>query len=258
MGDLQIPHTSKNNQYNSRHHDHRGKIIIAFDMCNTILSKSADYETINMLSQTARTELPEPGWIGCDWTEYMQKVYNRMKQENIQLADLKKVVEEIPLNDGFAELFEFMRSHRDKFEGTIISGANTLYIKWIIDRHGLNDIFTEYYSNCGESEDSCLLKIKHYHYHSCKNCDKSICKRIIFKQFLDKHAHCMARRAYVGDSDNDYCPSTLLEEKDFLFARNDFYLHKMLFKENLKKNLKCNIQSWTNGRDIVKVLKNLI
>ena len=99
---------------NSSEND-KEKILIAFDMDNTILSRSADYEVINLLPQEVlEKELKEPEIEECDWVEYLDKVYSIMKQRNITIDQVKEAVENIPLTEGFEELFDLVKA-RDEY-----------------------------------------------------------------------------------------------------------------------------------------------
>ena len=51
------------------------KILLAFDMDNTIIQKSADHEAMKLLPKSVVDELPEPVGPDADWTVYMQKVF---------------------------------------------------------------------------------------------------------------------------------------------------------------------------------------
>jgi len=243
---------------NSSNQD-KDKILIAFDLDNTILSKSADYEVINMLpKEILETELKEPEIEECDWVEYMDKVYSIMKERNITIDQVKEAVENIPLTEGFEEVFDLMDTHKDRLDSIIISGSNTLYVKWVMEHYKLDKIFSNYYSNLAEEDQNNLIKIKHIHYHSCRHCDRSICKRILFQKHVIKYNLFEHKHVFVGDGGNDFCPPTIFREKDILLPREGYHLYNMLFKQKFKNNLLCKIHPWTSGREIVNVLKKIL
>lgn len=236
-----------------------GKILMVFDMHKTIISRAADYELIGLLPEKiVREELPEPYGYEHDWIDYMQKVYMRLAKENISIKDLKEHVQRIPINEGFQDIFSMLRSEKNKLDSLIISGSNRLIIRWILEHNKIDDVFPNYYSNLAAVDDICGIKIKHYHFHSCPNCDKSLCKRILLKEHLTKLQSKYKKIVYVGDGDNDYCPSTILTKNDLLFPRCSYSLHKKLLIPKYRNNLKCGVHLWNTGRDISKIIKKLI
>ena len=61
---------------------------------------------------------------------------------------------------------------------------------------------------------------------------------------------------FVCDGSNDICLAKILNKNDVLFPRKDFALYKKLDNEGLRDELKCNINSWVNGFEIISFLKN--
>ncbi|KAK4304408.1 hypothetical protein Pmani_023634 [Petrolisthes manimaculis] len=61
--------------------------------------------------------------------------------------------------------------------------------------------------------------------------------------------------AYVGDGDNDFCPSIRLRERDLVFPRLGYPLYNKL--EQCKRKgfyLDAEIHPWDSGRDILEKL----
>lgn len=243
------------------------KMLLIFDMDNTILKETTDYEVIKLLSKSSLDTVTEP-WQ--NWAKYMQQVYKKMKEESISLDKVRDSVVKIELNEGFFEIFEMIRTNRDKFETLIISGANTLYIKWVLEHYKIEDLFDKCFSNIAEPDEECLIRISPNHVHECPVClhDLSQCKKKVIEDYLLSKqinpktvSDHYTRIIYVGDGENDYCPSTLLTSNDLLFPREDYALFKMVCEkvpgENLRK-LNCVIHSWKNGTSIVEILKKLL
>lgn len=231
------------------------KILLAFDMDNTILSGYSDYSFFHLLSEESRRQIA-PLTDNTNWAHYMQNVFFKLKQDNVKIEQIKEAVQSIPFNPGFIELFDFIKENKDKFENIIISGANTLYIKWILEKHNIGDIFQEYYANIASEDDECLIKIVPYHDHDCTICQESQCKQLILNSHINEKDY--SKIIYARDGDNDYCPALLLSEKDILFPRAEYVLHHMLFKNNSIKDLKCEVFPWHDGFAILKELKKLI
>jgi 2,3-diketo-5-methylthio-1-phosphopentane phosphatase len=237
------------------------KILVIFDLDNTILCETTDYKVFSLLNEEKLKEAHSPY---NNWAHHMQKIYLSMKKDSITIEEIKKIVQSIPLTEGFSEIFEFISQNKNKFETLIVSGANTLYIQWIIDCHKLHNIIDGFYSNFAEPHDDLLIKIVPNHSHDCKICevDQAQCKKKVLNEyFKNKNIDYLKEYSnilYVGDGENDYCPSTLLEPDNYLFPRQDYALHNMLVEENIERKLKCNIHPWINGLSVLEVIKKLL
>ncbi len=186
----------------------------------------------------------------------MQEVYHKMRDENIELNQIKEIIDKCELNPGFTELFDLIKENKDKFDCIIVSGANTLFVKWIIEKNGLSDIFIDFFSNIAEPCAENLIKIEQANYHSCNTCDESMCKKLIVEEYIVNKQY--DRLLYLGDGSNDYCPATMFREKDYLFPRENFALFNKLYKKNFINQLKCNVIPWKSGHCVVEMIKKLI
>jgi len=230
------------------------KTLIIFDLDNTIITKTSDYELLNRLLTDKLIKYD-------NWAEFMQSVYIKMKEMGIKIEEIKNIIENIPLTEGFDEIFQIIRLNKHKFHTIIISGSNTLYLKWLIEYHNLNDIIDNYFSNIAEIDDENLIKIKQAHFHQCAICfDKAQCKKKILEEFIsEKQIEINYKNIlFICDGENDYCPSTILNNTDYLFPREDYKLFDMIYKDNFKNSLRCNIQPWKDGRTICEIIKKLI
>lgn len=240
------------------------KILFVFDLDHTILSETCDYFILGLLSDQSVQHLFSTMGISSNWAHQMQKVFLKMKEERINIDQIKQMIQMIQFNPGFGKLFEFLRKHKEKFETLIISGANTLYIQWVLESKGIEDLFPVYYSNFAEVHDDFLIKIDPHHEHDCDNCDESQCKRIIIQNhFKEKGYHndpheYYSRILYVGDGCNDYCPGTIMKEGDILFPRKDFPLHQKLYHKGDHKYLQCALKEWETGDEILNAISKLI
>jgi 2,3-diketo-5-methylthio-1-phosphopentane phosphatase len=237
------------------------KFLFIFDMDHTILSENTDVSILKLLSDEAKKELKLKNELSSNWADFMQEVYLKMKEENIKIEQIKEIVENIQLNKGFLELFEFLKLHKKYFEPIIISGANTLFLKWILEKNKLTDVFQLYFSNPAHPCDEHIIKIKQYHKHDCDTCDESQCKRIIVEEFLHSkkvNNVTYSNLIFVGDGSNDYCPSTIFNEQDILFPRLEFPLYRKLYNKGFINKLKCNVRTWKDGFVIMDKVKKLL
>lgn len=237
------------------------KILVVFDFDHTILTDNSDIVILKLLSDSGFNELTTKRQTSINWAHFMQEVYKKMNDENIKIERIKEIVEDIEFNPGFIELFEFLKSNQKLFETLIISGANTLFLKWILQKHNLTDLFPIYYSNIAEPCQNHIIKIEPYHTHDCLSCDQSQCKRIILKEYLETKKienTYYSNLIFIGDGLNDYCPATFFMEGDILFPRYEFPLYKKLDLEGYKDKLRCGIHYWKDGHKIIEVISKLI
>ena len=234
------------------------KNLIIFDLDFTILSENSDHVILDLLSDKSREEVKEIEKTSRNWAKHMQKVFLKMKEENVNIEQVKNIIDNIKFNDGFNELFSIISENKDKVDSIIVSGANTLFLKWVISRHNLSNIFDTYYSNPAEEHNDYLIKIDQTNIHNCENCDDSQCKRIVVDQYIKNKNLKYERIFYLGDGNNDYCPALLFNEKDYLFPRENFPLFNKLFTKNNKNNLKCNLVPCKTAHCVIDIIKKYI
>jgi len=239
----------------------RRKILITLDFDLTILTKNSDYVFLDLLNKKSFELLEEKRKVSKNWANHMQQVYIHLKADNVPLSKIKERVEKIPLNKGFLELFEFMKSKKERFDTLIISGANTMFLQWFLAKHNVVNLFPKYYSNIAIPDEEVLIRINPFHQHDCTNCDLSQCKKVLFKLYLSSNnidINHYSNVLYAGDGENDYCLSTFLRENDMLFPRIGFPLHEKLFTKGEHKNLKCKIHPWNDGFKILEEVQKLL
>jgi len=61
--------------------------------------------------------------------------------------------------------------------------------------------------------------------------------------------------AFVGDGENDFCPTLRLRESDMVFPRQTFPLDKHIIEGRDK--VAANVRPWETGRDIMRALKEV-
>ena len=234
------------------------KSLLVLDLDFTILSENSDYSILNLLSKDSFDDLEKIRQKSTNWAHHMQQVYLKMKKENISIEKIKELVENIKFNPGFEELFQFIKTNQSSLDTMIISGANTLFLKWILEKNNLTEIFPTFYSNIAFEDEDCVIKIEPYHEHNCSNCDDSQCKRILLWNHLNGNLEKYENIFFAGDGENDYCLGTILRECDILFPRNKFPLYKKLFERDYIKNLSCIVHVWDDGNKIKQEISNSI
>jgi 2,3-diketo-5-methylthio-1-phosphopentane phosphatase len=159
------------------------RILFAFDFDHTILVENTDTLILKLLSEKAKLDLKPKYESRDNWAHFMQEVYHKMKEEGVTIDQVKQIILEMQFNPGFLDLFSYIKDNKDIFETVIISGSNTVFLNWILNKHNLNELFPIFYTNHAHPDEDCVINIKPYHTHDCEKCDNSQCKRII----LDEH-----------------------------------------------------------------------
>ena len=95
-------------------------------------------------------------------------------------------------------------------------------------------------------------------YHNqdwCNISNKNLCKGHVLTEYINKRKSddgiAFSKVSYVGDGNNDICPSLKLSQNDRVFARKDFPLHKAL---NNNSELKAKLYPFVDGLDIWKTI----
>jgi 2,3-diketo-5-methylthio-1-phosphopentane phosphatase len=218
------------------------KTLLVFDLDNTILANTTDYKVIDLLPECHRDDYS----TSKNWATYMQKKYHLLK-DHVSIDQVKQCILNMELNDGFSELFNHLRLNKHRYECIIVSGSNTLYLEWLISHHGLSDIFSNFYANIANTCEENFISISPYHKHDCDACDESICKRVLLGEYLRGREY--ERIFYVGDGENDMCPTTLLGGRDLVFPRVGYPLHGLIVSTG---KMFC---AWNDGNEILERIK---
>lgn len=242
----------------------KNKILIAFDVDNTVLEKDSYNILPVLLSVELQKEISLMEKNTKNWATHLQNFYIFLKSHGITIETIKNLTIQLELNKGFKEIFDLIRENKDVCESIIISGGNTFTIKWLLDHYNLNDIFPRYFANISEPHEELLLKVAQCHDHECQLCDPAQCKRIILADYLKEikyedggYKHVI----FIGDGENDLCAGYGMDKNDYLFARKDYPLHNLLVNNGDKSaanDMKCQVISWVDGYSIIEKLKELI
>ena len=83
-----------------------------------------------------------------------------------------------------------------------------------------------------------------------------MCKGNILKEFVAQRKNegvNYSRLNYVGDGQNDFCPSLTLNAGDRVFPRAGFKLHQCI---KASSDIKAEVFPFVTGNDILKVLSS--
>ncbi|KAG4083458.1 hypothetical protein H8356DRAFT_243650 [Neocallimastix lanati (nom. inval.)] len=193
-----------------------------------------------------------------NYAEAINKYYNLMKSYNKTMDDINPVLEEVKFNEDFPELFNYIRKNKDKFYVILITGDDLYPPTYFLKKKGLIDLFDYFIGIPSKLEDGeTMVKVTYLDPHNCNYCDKSLCKNFEYKKFIEKHQEFKGSKSfYICDGWNDYClASQSMKDSDVVLVREGFRFSNMLKDEKFKKNMKCNVEYWKNGMEIIETLK---
>jgi len=117
-------------------------------------------------------------------------------------------------------------------------------------------INSKVYTNPAKFDGRGCLQIDEYHEQDwCDISAHNLCKGHVLMEYINKRKAedgiSFSRISYVGDGQNDVCPSLRLNSNDRVFARSGFPLHKRLA---INQQFKAHLHPFVDGHDIWKVL----
>lgn len=194
------------------------KILFAFDFDRTLIDVNVDYWFID-LAATGKSF--QRSGFAC-WTDYMQQMFTVIRSRGYGkdhiLAGMDSIKISPSVKASCCAIFE-----SDKADAIIISDANTLSIKRILEANGMAEMFKDVISNPAFFDEQGLLKIEYCQRdHGCPRCPLNLCKT----KALIPHKVGYDKIVYVGDGHNDICPSLSLSANDVVVAKEGLHLAK--------------------------------
>lgn len=151
------------------------KALLAFDFDNTVVDANTDLEVMKLHAGPLPEEIEKLYCEHNGWNDYMRAIFALLHSENITIDKIKEKVLEIPLASGMKELFSHLAD--DSYEVVIISDANTLFIEWLMDKHGISSQVDRIFSNPAEVTGEGKLTISYYHRQDwCDLSSNNMCK----------------------------------------------------------------------------------
>jgi len=122
---------------------------------------------------------------------------------------------------------------------------------------GLQSVFSKVYTNPASFDNAGCLHLSPYHQQDwCTMSSVNMCKGHILDEHCQKSAVKYNVIAYVGDGQNDFCPTVRLQATDLVFPRRHFSLEKRIAKDRDK--VAARVTCWDTGFDIINVLKEVV
>ncbi|KAK4269262.1 hypothetical protein QN277_022446 [Acacia crassicarpa] len=232
-------------------------IVVVFDFDKTIVDCDSDNWVIDELGFTDLFNQLLPTM---PWNSLMDRMMMELHSQGITIEEIEEVLKRIPIHPRVVPAIK--AAHALGCDLRIVSDANTFFIETILTHLEIKDCFSEINTNPGYINEEGRLRILPYHGfnkppHGLGLCPPNMCKGLIIERIQDSICVDESKRLiYVGDGAWDYCPNLRLKERDFVMPKKDFPVWDLICKDPLL--VKAEIQEWSDGEDLERVLINLI
>ena len=237
------------------------KTLLIFDFDKTILNDDSFGHII--LNTLTKEELQiiynnrNENWV--DGYNYSLK---QLKTHGMTKEKFNELLDQISLTQGMSDLFNYIREKKDNYDSIILSSNYEYVIKYILKKNNISDIFLDIITNpsreANQDEKDQFIYVLKKQEHNCKICNPCSCKKNEFKEFCNTHdMNNYDKVIFICDGFNDFCLAVDLGENDITLMRKNFALYKKIYSKNFENNLKCKVQVWESGNDIINYLKSI-
>lgn len=237
------------------------KSVIIFDFDKTITEKDTFEEQLNLLkSKDEIDNLIKRIYSPERWDLIMAETYNKFYDLNITISDINFYIDSMEYTPGMEELFNFLKNKKDEYILVILSAGHLYQVNRVLKNKNLTSLIDEIIAFNSYEKDGKIIIEKGNEF----NCDKckgiGLCKSNEFNILKNKYKEkniIFKKIYYICDGVNDYCLARNLQTNDELLIRKDYSLDKYLYKDGFIKNIKCKVDKWNNGFDIINFFKNI-
>lgn len=174
---------------------------------------------------------------------------------------IRRLMETIPFTAGMLDLLSFISEHKSTINCIVISDANTLFIDWILHASGLRAAVDQVFTNPATINELGRMEVRFHHSHDCSQCPVNLCKRKVLELYLTEQSGKGVEYKqvfYVGDGENDLCPTACLRGRDVVMPRKGYTLEKLLAELESRgdaNSVRAQVIAWSSGSDILEELK---
>ncbi|RIB14943.1 phosphatase phospho-type [Gigaspora rosea] len=234
------------------------KRLVVFDFDWSLIDQNSDVWIIEQLSPIIAKQINELK-EKYQWTDLMNYLVGEIYKQGITKQQFEQAFAAIPFKPEMIEALKMIKSANGDI--IILSDANTVYIEAILKAYEVIDLISNIISNPAAWDEDGRLHIRRLNNipHGCENpCSENICKGHELIKFLSAHPNEYYQIIYVGDSFNDFCPATKIN--DILLAREGFKLASFLNDtlpssheyKNMNRQISPRIIYW---KDAVRILE---
>lgn len=239
------------------------RFLFLFDFDETLISENSDYSVVRAAPfqklPPSLSKISPPGFF----LQHSQDIMMFLKESGVTEDAIRTAIEQIPVSPGGAALLDFLMA-RDDFECVVVSDANSYFIETWLRHAGVHKLFSKVFTNPAEfNTDGCLV-LHPFHSHSCSKCPQNMCKQVILRDYMSKRAkergEPFQKVFYIGDGENDICPTLAMGQNDTVFPRKGFPMHRIIEKMHKTQPgvYKPSVMPWERGEDVVEFLKKIV
>jgi 2,3-diketo-5-methylthio-1-phosphopentane phosphatase len=238
------------------------KYLLIFDFDETIVDKDSEEELLKLTFTKQQYDQIMSTINDLDFFEGFNYYFKLMKDIGITLKDINNNLDKLELSPKMLDLFDYIGKNRAKFDVVILSSCIDYSIKNVLKHYGYINLVDQYLCTKAyveqEKSDKLLYVPKNQFPHTCDICSASQCKSSELEKFLKmKKYNKYEKLLYIGDGENDYCPSKkMLKKGDILFPRDEHRLYSKLKKTNFR-DIICDVHPWKRADEIIFELNKL-
>lgn len=247
--------------------------LVVFDFDETLVDCNSD-SWIHQLAPNKKIPDQLEYRHGQDYFKHVQSVLAYLHTQHVTESDYYNLLSKMPSVEGMIEtLITTLAGEPEKYDMIILSDSNSFFISSYLKAKSLDKFISTVLTNPATFGADGQLLIDEYHIQDyCNLSSRNLCKGEALKNYIGKrmldHNTVYKCINYVGDGENDLCPSTKLSSRDRIFPRQGFSLHRLCTK--IKYNtelglnesevgirlpqLKASVTPWTTGEDILNVI----
>ncbi|KAG0057522.1 putative phosphatase phospho1 [Gryganskiella cystojenkinii] len=232
------------------------KNLFVFDFDWTLIEADSDYWVMEKLGGLTRQEF-DKSYSNVQWTDLQDMLLGRLFDRGVTNEQLEATLRQIPMMPETIAALRLMKSQGSEL--AILSDANTFYIDTILKAHKIDDLFSKVITNPSHFDERGRLHVARFHGaekppHGCpRPCAVNLCKGKELQKMIDSQH--WDRVVYMGDSTNDFCPSTRLQSKDVVLARANLLLEKAIRAQ--PELVQANIIYWSSPKDVLTATRAL-
>lgn len=214
-------------------------VLYAFDFDCTTVAQTADMWMMEYMPEL-RGALRKEWENSINWHSFRNRLAVLLHENGCRESDMRERLAGMSFLGGMGNVFQKIGSHPSA-ELIVTSDANVTYIRFFLESKGLHQAVNRILSNPADFDDTGKLSIGAYHEHSCKRCEETphMCKGTIMRQVMAEKSY--SKVVYVGDGENDICPSLQLSKNDHIVARKHYSLASALDQEYIRKQINASV-----------------
>ncbi|KAG0200528.1 hypothetical protein BGX28_006433 [Mortierella sp. GBA30] len=224
--------------------------LFVFDFDWTLIEADSDHWVIRQLGgEIAKSQEELLGKM--QWTDLQDMLLGQLFERGVTKQDIENSLRQIPMAPSVVAALRLMKAQGAEL--CIISDANTFYIETILNNHDIEGLFSNVITNPGYFDNQGRLRVSRFHSldkdpHGCSlPCQPNLCKGQELQKLINTQS--WDQVVYMGDSTNDFCPSTRLCPNDIVLARG-----KLLLEEAIRAHpemVKAEVIYWNSPEDVL-------